>query len=240
MSYTQTTQQTLQATGSDAGTWGTVANLNFSVSDQALNGYLAKSVAGSSNVTLTWPVGTNVSNEANVRFINFTGVLTGNITVFYPAVPRRMNVQNSTTGAHTLTISIVGTPGATVIVPQGRQMPLWTDGTNIFNALANLGPVSTFGGMTVAGGLIATQGTTVGGGLAVSGGAVADTLISIGNATIGGTLLSANFECLQAGFQGTSPIAKPTVTGTKSGVAALGSLMTALVNYGLVTDSTTP
>lgn len=40
------------------------------------------------------------------------------------------------------------------------------------------------------------------------------------------------------GFNSTAPIAKPTVTGAKGSNAALGSLMTALANYGLVTDST--
>jgi hypothetical protein len=42
----------------------------------------------------------------------------------------------------------------------------------------------------------------------------------------------------QVGFQGTNPIAKPTVTGAKGGNAALASLLTALANYGLITDST--
>ena len=41
------------------------------------------------------------------------------------------------------------------------------------------------------------------------------------------------------GFQGTAAIAKPTVTGSKGGNAALASLLTALSNYGLITDSTT-
>jgi hypothetical protein len=40
------------------------------------------------------------------------------------------------------------------------------------------------------------------------------------------------------GFNGTVPIAKPTVTGAKGSNAALASLMTALAAYGLVTDST--
>lgn len=38
-------------------------------------------------------------------------------------------------------------------------------------------------------------------------------------------------------FQGSSPIAKPTVTGSRGGNAALASLLTALANYGLITDS---
>lgn len=40
------------------------------------------------------------------------------------------------------------------------------------------------------------------------------------------------------GFNGTAAIAKPTVTGSKGANAALTSLLTALANYGLVTDST--
>lgn len=41
------------------------------------------------------------------------------------------------------------------------------------------------------------------------------------------------------GFYTTAPVAKPTVTGSKAANAALTSLMTALSNLGLVTDSTT-
>jgi hypothetical protein len=41
------------------------------------------------------------------------------------------------------------------------------------------------------------------------------------------------------GFNGTAPVAKPTVTGAKGGNTALGSLLTALAAYGLVTDSST-
>lgn len=41
------------------------------------------------------------------------------------------------------------------------------------------------------------------------------------------------------GFQGAAPLAKPTVTGSRGGNAALTSLITALANYGLITDSTT-
>jgi parallel beta-helix repeat protein len=40
------------------------------------------------------------------------------------------------------------------------------------------------------------------------------------------------------GFQGSAAIAKPTVTGSRGANAALASLLTALANYGLITDST--
>jgi hypothetical protein len=44
---------------------------------------------------------------------------------------------------------------------------------------------------------------------------------------------------LTVGFNNTAPIAKPTITGAKGSNAALASLLTALANYGLITDSST-
>jgi hypothetical protein len=40
------------------------------------------------------------------------------------------------------------------------------------------------------------------------------------------------------GFFGSTPINKPSVTGSRGGNAALTSLMTQLANLGIVTDST--
>jgi hypothetical protein len=40
------------------------------------------------------------------------------------------------------------------------------------------------------------------------------------------------------GFQGSSPLAKPSVSGSRGGNAALASLLTALASYGLITDAT--
>lgn len=57
---------------------------------------------------------------------------------------------------------------------------------------------------------------------------------TIASATIAATSISLSGQC---GFQGTSPIAKPTVTGSRGANAALASLLTALANYGLITDS---
>jgi hypothetical protein len=41
------------------------------------------------------------------------------------------------------------------------------------------------------------------------------------------------------GFLGASAVAKPTVTGSRGGNAALASLLTALASLGLITDSST-
>jgi hypothetical protein len=55
------------------------------------------------------------------------------------------------------------------------------------------------------------------------------------NNTNGTTLIKGNI-----GFYGTTPIAKPAPTGSRGGNAALASLLTALANLGLITDSTSP
>jgi hypothetical protein len=43
----------------------------------------------------------------------------------------------------------------------------------------------------------------------------------------------------QVGFYGTTPAGKPSVSGSRGGNAALTSLLTALANLGLLTDSST-
>ena len=46
-------------------------------------------------------------------------------------------------------------------------------------------------------------------------------------------------SAVQIGFYGTTPVAKPTVTGSRATGAALVSLLTQLASLGLITDSTT-
>ena len=56
----------------------------------------------------------------------------------------------------------------------------------------------------------------------------------------GGTgTVKAEFDSTGLGFFGATPIAQPTVTGSKGGNAALASLITALAAYGLIINSTT-
>ncbi len=49
----------------------------------------------------------------------------------------------------------------------------------------------------------------------------------------------ANSTVALVGFLGTAPVAKQTVTGSRGGNAALASVLTALANFGLITDSST-
>lgn len=102
---------------------------------------LVKSVAGSSNVTLT-------EIEAAHRVIKLTGALTGNIKlivktpkIFVPANGTTeqedqadswvKTFYNATSGAFTLTVVADDTVDAGIAITQGQCKSLWSDGTNV-------------------------------------------------------------------------------------------------------------
>lgn len=110
-----------QGTGDNPNTWGTTLNSTLDLVDQSLGTNLAKSIAGSSNVTLT------AAEVANFR-ITFTGALTGNITVTFPNTGGFFSVQNSTSGAYTLTLAI-SSGTVSIIIPQGAIWLIYTNAT---------------------------------------------------------------------------------------------------------------
>lgn len=115
-----------QATGENNNTWGTNLNAVLDQIDKAIATRLAKSVAGSSDVTLT-------STEALNMFHEYTGTLTGNINVIVPASDKVYIVHNNTSGAFTLTVKT--SAGTGIAVPQGQKMLLYCDGTDVIRAV---------------------------------------------------------------------------------------------------------
>jgi hypothetical protein len=85
-------------------------------------GLLSKSVAGNVDVALT-------GIEAAALFYEFTGTLTGNISVIVPASVRQFYVRNATSGAYTLTIKTAA--GVGIAILQGTRALLECDGTNV-------------------------------------------------------------------------------------------------------------
>ena len=123
--FTTNLSMRLQGTGNNENSWGTKINDDvIAILDLAVADYLSKSVAGSSNVVLT-------ATETYSAFLEFTGVLTGNIEV-QPVDASEMSwhIYNNTTGDFTLTFR--NTAGGTgVLIPRGDRTLLWNDGTNI-------------------------------------------------------------------------------------------------------------
>lgn len=102
----------------------------ITIVDQCLGTKLSLSVAGSANVTLS------TAQSQNLYF-NFTGALTGNIQVIFPASAGRIIVvNNATSGAFTLTVIPSG--GTGFLVTQGSQQLILIDGTaNVAQAVDN-------------------------------------------------------------------------------------------------------
>jgi hypothetical protein len=72
----------------------------------------------------------------------------------------------------------------------------------------------------------------------INTGATADADILL-QSSVGGTTGGIQINWPRLGFGGTTPIAKPDITGAKGGNTALASLIAGLVAYGLFTDSST-
>ena len=86
---------------------------------------LVKSVAGGATVTLT-------TTEAGYKLLKFTGAITANINIIVPSVTTIWYVDNSTTGAFTLTVKTLS--GTGVIINTTARVILYGDGTNVLDA----------------------------------------------------------------------------------------------------------
>src|SRR5216684_2270136 len=81
--------------------------LNYAIDalDLAIAGHLVKSVAGSSDYTLTTtPVGTA---ESENMVLEMTGAMTADINIIVPTQNKLYIAYNNTTGGHTLTFKTV-------------------------------------------------------------------------------------------------------------------------------------
>src|SRR5208282_3198062 len=101
--------------------------------DVAIAGTLALSVAGGANVALTT---TPDGGQAENAIIILTGLLTASINVIFPEITRQWHVVNQTTGAYTLTV--IGSSGTGVAIPQGTECDVRFDGTNFVQSSATV------------------------------------------------------------------------------------------------------
>ena len=93
----------LQATGENAGTWGTKTNTNLQIIEQISGGYIAKSIAGGAQTTALAVSDGSTGAELSHRMIEFTGTITGNQIVTIPIdVQTFYFLRNSTSGSYTV------------------------------------------------------------------------------------------------------------------------------------------
>lgn len=85
---------------------------------------LNRNVSGNTNITLT-------ISEAQRTIQQYSGALTGNITIFFPVQISEWTIYNNTTGPFTLSVQLVGGVGALIGIPQGETQLIYSDGTTL-------------------------------------------------------------------------------------------------------------
>jgi hypothetical protein len=104
----------LQATGENAGTWGTKTNTNLQLIEQITGGYIQKSIAGGAQTTALAVSDGSLNAELAHRMIEFTGSITGNQIVTIPLDVQTFYIlKNSTSGAYTVQFKYASGSGST-------------------------------------------------------------------------------------------------------------------------------
>jgi hypothetical protein len=123
----------LQATGENAGTWGTKTNTNLQIIEQISGGYTTQAVSDSGDTTLSVSDGSTGATLSH-RIIEFTGSLTGARNVTIPLdVQNFYFLKNATSGSQTVTFKYATGTGTSAAVASGKTVIAYAkadDGTN--------------------------------------------------------------------------------------------------------------
>ena len=123
----------LQATGENAGTWGTKTNTNLQIIEQISGGFTQQAVSDSGDTTLSVTDGGTGATLAH-RMIEFTGSLTSGRNVTIPLdVQTFYFLKNSTSGSQNVTFKYVSGSGNSVAVSPSATAVVFAsanDGTN--------------------------------------------------------------------------------------------------------------
>ena len=104
----------LQATGENAGTWGTKTNTNLQLIEQIAGGFIQKSIAGGAQTTALAVSDGSTGAELAHRMIEFTGTITGNQIVTIPNDVQNFYIlKNATSGAYTVQFKYASGSGDT-------------------------------------------------------------------------------------------------------------------------------
>ena len=104
----------LQATGENAGTWGTKTNTNLQLIEQISGGFTTQSIAGGAQTTALTISDSGTGDVAGHRMIDFTGTITGNQIVTIPLDVQTFYIlRNSTSGSYTVQFKYASGSGST-------------------------------------------------------------------------------------------------------------------------------
>jgi len=217
----------LQATGENAGTWGTKTNTNLQIVEQISGGYTAVNFGSDADVALSVSDGSTGAALAH-RVLEFTssGSLTATRNCTIPLDVQQFYVlKNSTTGGQSITFKYVSGSGNSVTITNGSSVVAYAkadDGTNPNIESINIGGIAS---------VVADTSPQLGGNLDVNG----NTITSTSNADVsivpngtGDVVLSA--DTVQVGdsnadatitTNGTGNLTLNTNGGTDSGTITI-------------------
>ena len=123
----------LQATGENAGTWGTKTNTNLQIIEQISGGFTTQAVGDSGDTDLSVSDGSTGATLSH-RVIEFTGSLTGSRNVTIPIDVQQFYIlKNSTSGSQNVVFKYVSGSGDSVTIAPGVVKLVYAtanDGTN--------------------------------------------------------------------------------------------------------------
>ena len=156
--YSSSLNLELQATGENSGAWGTKTNNNLQKLESATKGYVSVAIASTSD-SLTATDGSTTDEQSNA-IIKLTGTLSGNTTIQSEAVETWYIVDNATSmSSYTLGFKPAGGT-ATNLVASSKHI-LYSDGSTMFDVLADCGNISANGTLAVAGNVSLDGGSFV-------------------------------------------------------------------------------
>ena len=129
-SYSPSLKIELIGNGDQSGTWGTTTNNNLgTLLEQAITG-VQSIVMNNANYVLTSFNG--VSDEARNAVLVVTGTNSAVRQIVCPLVEKLYVIYNNTTGGYAITIG--GSTGSVVTVPNGVTAQVYCDGINFFSS----------------------------------------------------------------------------------------------------------
>lgn len=133
-SYSPILKIELPSTGEQSGLWGVTTNTNLGTAiEEAITGRAAVSFSADSDLTIS--ISEDNSSQAARHLILDVGSeldLTATRSLIVPDGPKQYIVKNGTTGDQYILVTTAA--GAGVMVPNGAQVHLIADGTNVVAA----------------------------------------------------------------------------------------------------------
>lgn len=121
----------LMGTGDQVGSWGSTTNNNFQYAlEEAIVGYVNVQFTNDANLTISLS-DSNASQTARNYFLYVTSTVTlsAQRDLIVPTIEKPYVVHNATTGSQAIRVKTAA--GTGIVVPSGKKMILYVDGTNV-------------------------------------------------------------------------------------------------------------